>query len=144
MKVDLHIDSKLDVERADFWLRQMTTRMATIIAQLNQERETLWCYQDDEVKPVAYRDIIVLRTVGSQIQITTADNRYYYRARMAKLAAQLPAQFIESARGTMINYQKIDHLELLGNGKIDVLMVNQERVQMARRKIKNLKEKLGL
>ncbi|WP_390892220.1 LytTR family DNA-binding domain-containing protein [Levilactobacillus namurensis] len=63
---------------------------------------------------------------------------------MAHVIDQLPGEFIEASRGTVINYQKIDHLELLGNGKIDVLMTNQQRVQMSRRKIKNLKEKLGI
>ncbi|MCW3777301.1 LytTR family DNA-binding domain-containing protein [Levilactobacillus namurensis] len=144
MKINFHIDPKLKAEHADFWLRELTDHLATIITQLNQKNEVLWCYQDNEIRPVAYADIVVLQAVGNRIQVDTTDKTYAYHARLAHVIDQLPAEFIEASRGTVINYQKIDHLELLGNGKIDVLMINQQRVQMSRRKIKNLKEKLGI
>ncbi|MCZ3675069.1 LytTR family transcriptional regulator DNA-binding domain-containing protein, partial [Lactobacillus crispatus] len=45
---------------------------------------------------------------------------------------------------TIQDYQKIDHLEVMDGGNIDVIMKNQMRVQISRRKIKDLKERLGL
>lgn len=144
MKINFHIDPNLKDEHADFWLRKITDRISNVTSQLNQEQEILWCYHDKEIEPVDYKNILVLQTVGNQIEVKTPDNIYYCKARITQLIEQLPSQFIESARGTIINYKKINHLELLDNGKIDVIMINRERVQISRRKIKNLKEKLGI
>lgn len=41
----------------------------------------------------------------------------------------------------IVNY---DHLKMLENGNIDAILENKIDVQISRRKIKNLKEKLGL
>ncbi|MHC6174825.1 LytTR family DNA-binding domain-containing protein [Lactiplantibacillus plantarum] len=144
MKINFHIDPNLKDEHVDFWLHHMTDHISNITSQLNLEQEILWCYQDKKIKPVNYKSILVLQTVGTQIEVKTTDNVYYCKSRISQLIEQLPSQFIESARGTIINYKKIDHLELLDNGKIDVIMTNNERVQISRRKIKNLKEKLGI
>ncbi|MGX6402513.1 LytTR family DNA-binding domain-containing protein [Lactiplantibacillus plantarum] len=144
MKINFHIDPNLKDEHADFWLHNMTDHISNVISQLNLEQEILWCYQDKKIKPVNYKSILVLQTVGTQIEVKTTDNVYYCKSRISQLIEQLPSQFIESARGTIINYKEIDHLELLDNGKIDVIMTNNERVQISRRKIKNLKEKLGI
>lgn len=144
MKINFHIDPNFKDEHADFWLREMTDHISNVTSQLNQEQDILWCYQEKEIKPINYKTILVLQTVGNQIEVRTADSVYYCKARITQLIEQLPSQFIESARGTIINYKKIDHLELLDNGKIDVIMTNKERVQISRRKIKNLKEKLGI
>lgn len=144
MKINFYIDPNLKDEHADFWLRNMTDHISNITSQLNLEKEILWCYQGKKIKPVNYKSILILQTVGTQIEVKTTDNVYYCKSRITQLIEQLPSQFIESARGTIINYKKIDHLELLDNGKIDVIMTNNERVQISRRKIKNLKEKLGI
>ena len=144
MKINFHIDPNFKDEHADFWLREMTDHISNVTSQLNQEQDILWCYQEKEIKPINYKTILVLQTVGNQIEVRTADSVYYCKARITQLIEQLPSQFIESARGTIINYKRIDHLELLDNGKIDVIMTNKERVQISRRKIKNLKEKLGI
>ena len=52
--------------------------------------------------------------------------------------------FIEASRSAIFNYRKIDHLEILGSGMIDVILENQMRVGISRRKIRILKERLGL
>lgn len=52
--------------------------------------------------------------------------------------------FIMASRSAIINYRKLDHLKMLENGNIDAILENKIDVQISRRKIKNLKEKLGL
>ncbi|WP_313845131.1 hypothetical protein [Levilactobacillus namurensis] len=68
MKINFHIDPKLKDDHADFWLRKLTDHLATVIAQLNQKNEVLWCYQDNEIRPVACADIVVLIAVGNRFR----------------------------------------------------------------------------
>lgn len=144
MKVNFHINSKLKEERAEFWIRKMSSSLSQVVNQLSQEQTVLWCSQDNEIIPVEYDSIFVLKSSANSVEVMTNDSTYQCKHRISQLAEILPLDFMESSRGTIINYRKIDHLELLGDGKIDVIMKNKLRIQMSRRKIKNLKEKLGL
>ena len=48
------------------------------------------------------------------------------------------------SRGAIVNNHFIDHLEIINTGNIDALLENGLRVQVSRRRIKDLKERLGL
>lgn len=144
MKINFHIDPELKEERGEFWLRKMTDNISNITNQLSQRQYALWCYADAEMVPVSYEDIITICAQGGKVTVFTATNQYIYKQRLNQLDEQLPLDFIQVSRDTIINYKKIDHLELLDNGKIDVLMITKQRVQISRRKIKKLKERLGI
>ncbi len=63
---------------------------------------------------------------------------------LKEVKAILNNDFIEASRSAYFNFKHIDHLVLLNDGAIDVVLTNQERIAISRRKIKNLKERLGL
>lgn len=77
-------------------------------------------------------------------KIYTADNIYLYKARLYQVKNLLPHEFIAVSRGAIINYHQLDHLQILNNGNIDAILTNKIRVQVYRRRIKDLKERLGL
>lgn len=52
--------------------------------------------------------------------------------------------YLTISRGAIVNYHFIDHLEIINTGNIDALLENGLRVQVSRRRIKDLKERLGL
>ena len=61
-----------------------------------------------------------------------------------QIKSNLPNDFIEASCSTIFNYHYLDHLELLDNGLIDAILTNGSHIQISRRKIKNLKARLGL
>lgn len=144
MLINFHIDPELKTEKAEFWLQKMTDHISDVTSQLNQDSQVLWCYSNNNVVPINYSDIIAIHADGNAINVATKNNSYQCKFRLVQIYDQLSSDFIEASRDTIINYKMIDHLELLDNGKIDVLMINKQRVQISRRKIKNLKERLGI
>lgn len=71
-------------------------------------------------------------------------DKYIFKGRLYQIEKNLPSDFIMASRSAVINYRKLDHLKMLENGNIDAILENKIDVQISRRKIKNLKEKLGL
>lgn len=70
---------------------------------------------------------------------------YNYNVKIKSIKEELSTDFIEASRSAIFNIKHIDHLKLLDNGSIDVILKNKQRIQIARRKIKNfLREKLGI
>ena len=82
-----------------------------------------------------------IRKITQELQ---SDKTYLFKGRLYQASINLPTDFIEASRSAILNYRFIDHLEIISNGNIDALMKNGLRVQIARRKIKKLKERLGL
>lgn len=144
MKINCHVDASIDEEHADIWIRQMTPTINHLIQQLNNDQKVLWCSLNQQIIPVNFEEIFAIQTAARGLKISTLSKKYHYNSKISLIKEELSDDFIEASRSAIFNIKHIDHLELLDNGSIDVILKNKQRIQMARRKIKNLKEKLGI
>lgn len=144
MKVKLNIDPILPEEKAEFWLKKMTARFERITKELNSEQDFLWCYRDGDAYEINFSQIYAIQIENEKTMICTQNQKYVYRGRLYQVQSVLPNDFIMISRGTIVNYHFIDHLEIINTGNIDALLENGLRVQVSRRRIKDLKERLGL
>ena len=144
MKIKFNIDSQLIEEKAEFWLRKMNPKIDRIAKDLVNDQDVLWCYQGAKIVPVDFDKIYAIQVIDQKTQVITEQEQYDYKSRLYEVMQILPDYFLEASRSTIVNYKKIHHLEMLNNGNIDAVMKNEMRVQFSRRKIRALKEKLGL
>lgn len=144
MKVNINIDENLVEDRVEFYLQEMTDKITRIAKELTNDNSRLWCYKNSDIIPVKYEEIILIQSENNILMVYTNEDSYEYRGRLYQVKDELPNMFIEASRSAIFNYRKIDHLEILGSGMIDVILENQMRVGISRRKIRILKERLGL
>lgn len=144
MKVNINIDENLVEDRAEFYLQEMTDKITRIAKELTNDNSGLRCYKNRDIIPVKYEEIILIQSENNILMVYTDEDSYEYHGRLYQVKDELPNMFIEASRSAIFNYQKIDHLEILGSGMIDVILENQMRVGISRRKIKILKGRLGL
>ena len=111
---------------------------------MNFCKNSLWCHYQSQIYPINFEDIYSLEVANRDIKIYTEKQQLIYNDRLSNLKVDLPSYFIEASRSAIFNYQHIDHLELLNNELIDLVLTNKHRVQISRRNIKNLKERLGI
>ena len=144
MKVNINIDENLVEDRAEFYLQEMTDKITRIAKELTNDNSRLWCYKNSDIISVKYEEIILIQSENNILMVYTDEDSYEYHGRLYQVKDELPNTFIEASRSAIFNYRKIDHLEILGSGMIDVILENQMRVGISRRKIRILKERLGL
>lgn len=144
MKITCHVDNSLVQEHGEIWVRKMTPELNQLLNYLNGHEQSLWCLDGDELKPIRYQDIFAVQTSDHVLDVSTTDHHYVCRKQLSTVKEELSADFIEASRSAIFNFRHIDHLELLDNGTIDVILTNHQRVPIARRKVKNLKERLGI
>lgn len=144
MKIKFNLDSQLIEEKVEFWLKKMNPKIERIAKELTNDQDVLWCYQNQKIMPVDFDQICVIQVIDEKTQIMAQKQQYVYKGRLYQVKQVLPDCFLAASRSAIVNYKQIDHLELLDNGNIDAIMKNEMRVQFSRRKIKGLKEKLGL
>lgn len=144
MKINCHVDPNLKEEHGELWLRKITPEINDFLQKLAQSDDAIWCHYLSQIVPVKYQDIYALEVANRDISVFTEKQQLSYNDRLSNLKTDLPSYFIEASRSAVFNYQHIDHLEILDNGLIDVVLTNNHRVQISRRNIKNLKERLGI
>ena len=62
-------DLKEDEEKAEFWIKKMTTKIEQITKELNSKQDFLWCYQDRDAFQVKYNDIFLIQVENEKTQI---------------------------------------------------------------------------
>lgn len=144
MEMKFNIDQNLSKEKVEFWLKKMTTKFKRAVSDLQTEQEFLWGYQEREAYSIEFSQIYLIQVKNEKTYICTENSNYQLKGRLYQVKNGLSSDFIEASRSAIINYRFIDHLEIVSNGNIDAVMKNGLRVQISRRKIKNLKERLGL
>lgn len=144
MKINCHVDNSLDEEHAEIWVRKITPGLNNLLNYLNGHEQVLWCSSNNDLLPINYQDIFAIQTNNHQLDVSTINGHYTYRKRLSVLKDELTDDFIEASQSAIFNFRHIDHLELLDNGTIDVILKNQQRIPIARRKVKNLKARLGI
>lgn len=144
MKVKFNIDENYQEEKAEFWLKEMTAKFSQLGKELTANQDMIWCYSENDIVPVNFQDIFLAQVEAEKTIIYTKDHHYQYKGRLYQVEQLLPHEFLIASRSAMINYRKIDHLEIVNGGNIDAILKNHIRVQIARRRIKDLKERLGL
>lgn len=144
MKVKFNIDENYQEEKAEFWLKKMTEKFSQLGKELSANQDMIWCYNENDIVPVNFKDIFLVQVENERTIIYTFDDHYQYKGRLYQIKQLLPHEFLIASRSAMINYRKIDHLEIVNGGNIDAILKNKMRVQIARRRIKDLKERLGL
>lgn len=107
MKVKLNINSNLNEEKAEFWIKKMTTKIEQITKELNSKQDFLWCYQDRDAFQVKYNDIFLIQVENEKTQIYTQSDKYIFKGRLYQIEKNLPSDFIMASRSAIINYRKL-------------------------------------
>lgn len=144
MKIKFNVNPNLSEEKAEFWLKKMTEKMKRITKELRSEQDFLWGYQDRDAHVIKFSQIFAIQVENEKTLICTEADSYVFRGRLYQVKKILPDNFVVASRSSIVNYHLIDHLEIIRTGNIDAIMKNGLRIQVARRKIKYLKERIGL
>ena len=144
MKVEFNIDPNLSEEKAEFWLKKMTSKIRRITNELKSNQDFLWGYQDGDAYMIEFSQIFAIQVENEKTMICTEKEVYIFRGRLYQAEKLLPNDFVTTSRSSIVKYHFINHLEIVSSGNIDAILENGLRIQVARRKIKVLKERLGL
>ena len=144
MKVEFNIDPNLPEEKVEFWLKRMTSKIKRITNELTSKQDFLWGYKNRDAYMIEFSQIFAIQVENEKTMICTERDVYIFRGRLHQVEKLLPNDFVTTSRSSIVNYHSINHLEIVSSGNIDAILENGLRIQVARRKIKVLKERLGL
>ena len=81
MKVEFNIDPNLSEEKAEFWLKKMTSKIRRITNELKSNQDFLWGYQDGDAYMIEFSQIFAIQVENEKTMICTEKEVYIFRGR---------------------------------------------------------------
>ncbi|AZZ60235.1 LytTR family transcriptional regulator [Oenococcus sp. UCMA 16435] len=96
------------------------------------------------IKFINQDSLIAIEVYGDELRFLSGETTYSTRGRLYKTLEKLDHQFVQIARGTVININYLQSLEAGFSGNMTAIMKNDKKINVSRRYLINLKERLGL
>ncbi|MHA8110333.1 LytTR family DNA-binding domain-containing protein [Lactobacillaceae bacterium Melli_B4] len=151
MKVDFHQDDQLGPDEIKLVVnaQQLTPNVVDLINQLSHLRTTsskvLPLSIDDRVEMVDLGTIIAIEVFGNDLTVETEDRDYSLRGQLKAILSKLnDARFIQIARGIAINIDHLNSLEAGFSGNMTAFLDRQIKLNVSRKYLPALKERLRM
>ena len=82
---------------------------------------------------VAMNEILWIESAGDYLVIHTTQQRYVHRSSMKKILHGLNQSFARIHRSTIVNLERIKHIQPRGHGDADVVMCDNTELRLSRR-----------
>ena len=82
MKVEFKIDPNLPEEKAEFWLKKMTSKIRRITNELTSKQDFLWGYKNRDAYMIEFSQIFAIQVENEKTMICTERDVYIFRGRL--------------------------------------------------------------
>ncbi|OIK87492.1 response regulator [Oenococcus oeni] len=96
------------------------------------------------IKFINQDSLVAIEVYGDELRFFSKKTAYTTRGRLYKTLEKLDRRFVQIARGTVININYLQSLEAGFSGNMTAIMKNDRKINVSRRYLINLKERLGL
>ena len=147
MKTELIINEQLNDDEVKIHTKTTTTgaRVLSFIDHFTTDRENLAIRSDEEFLLVQRSDIICAEVQNKTLTIYTTTDEIITTKTLSALMEEIKSEtFLKVSRSGMLNIQMIERVEPSFSGNLTARMKNGKKVNISRRYVSRLKERLGI
>lgn len=117
-------------------------RINRLVQMIESEQTDFIGKKDDQVFKLSVHDIYYIESFEEQCTIYTKQDVYDCRYRLYEVEAMHPF-LVRVNKQMVLNYQKILKFKSTYNGKLEATLINKDRIEISRRYVKEIKDRLG-
>lgn len=145
MKVRVDVSSENTETEIIVKCKEIDHELQRLIAMLRSVEEKIPGLLDGTTHFIDAKDIFYFESVDKKTFIYTDAQVFETHLRLYEIEAKLSQQdFFRASKSTIINIAKIKELAPRFNGRLDVLLENNEKLVVSRQYVHVIKEILGL
>lgn len=147
MKTELIIDEKLNDDEIIIHAKTTTAgaRVLSFIDHFTTDRENLAIRSDEEFLMIQRSDIICAEVQDKTLTIYTSADEIVTTKTLSALMEEIKSEtFLKVSKSGMLNIQMIERVEPSFSGNLTARMKNGVKVNISRRYVPSLKERLGI
>lgn len=143
MKLQIVIDPNRD-EEILIYAHEKTLLISEIEELVKSHSVDLIGYAQDETVKLNLNDIYCFITEDNKVYALTENEKFKIKSRLYQLEEKLDNNFVKINQSCIANIKKIDRFKATVGGSLTVVFENGYVDFVSRRKLKNVKERLGL
>lgn len=116
--------------------------VSRLISMIESEQTDFIGKKDDQVFKFSIHDIYYIESFEEQCMLYTKQDVYDCRYRLYEVEAMHPF-LVRVNKQIVLNYQKILKFKSTFNGKLEATLINKDRIEISRRYVKTIKDRLG-
>jgi len=144
MKVQFETVENKDEELALIRATEKTEDIKTAINLLESEQDCISVIKDGETLLLHKSRIYYIESVDKKSYVYTRDECFETKLRLYELEESLGGFFARCAKALIVNLKKVKSVRTELGGRMGVLLINDERLVVARSYVKEIKGRLGL
>lgn len=121
-------------------INQMVKRIETLIRSVGQ---TIKCSLEDREMWINASDIYYIESVDKHTFVYCREAVYRSELRLYQLVLQLKdAGFVQVSKSCVMNLNYLEHIQPLRNSRMEAALTNGERINITRKFLPSIREKL--
>ncbi len=147
MKTELVIDEQLKDDEVKIHTKTATAgaRILSFIDHFTTDKENLIIRSDEEFLMIQKSDVICAEVRDKTLTVYTRDDQIVTSKSLSALMKEMKSEtFLKVSKAEMLNIQMIDRVEPSFSGNLIARMKNGRKVNISRRYVSKLKERLGI
>lgn len=147
MKTELKIDESLNDDEVKIYAKTPTmgARVLSYIDYFTTDKENLAIRADDEFLMLQKADVVCADVQNKTLTIFTMTEEIVTSKTLSALMEDLNSEtFLQVSKSEMLNIQMIKRVEPSFSGNLVARMKNGKKVNISRRYVSDLKERLGI
>ena len=145
MKIEIILNSDIKEKVVKIYTNKIDDEIKSLEKYLqNSSLDKIICYTEKGIKLLSYSSIYRIYSLDKKTIVRTKDEEYTTKTPLQEIEICLPKKFIKISRSEVINLDYVENLDLSFRGTIEVKMKNGDVTYLARRRMKDFKEALGI
>ncbi len=146
MKVEIKIDKECSGTKVIIITDKITKEVDKIVETVsNINADFLVGYNNEKAYILNEEDVFKIYSCDNKIYAQTEKEEYILKTKLYKLEEELNKNlFIRISKSEIINFKKINHLDLSFSGTICITFKNGKKAYTSRRYINKIKDKLNI
>jgi DNA-binding LytR/AlgR family response regulator len=138
MKIEIKPQKKLDESKITIEYQEGDPKIEEIIDYIKFQDLEFIGKKNDRSYVIRLNDIFYIESSEEQCLLYTKDDVYECRYRLYQVES-MHHFLIRVNKNVVVNYKKIKHFKSTLNGKLEASLLNQDRIEISRRYVSDLK-----
>ena len=145
MKIELQVGKEYVPSRVVIYTEKVTPEIEKLVEILqNYNKHSILGYSNEEIYLLNEEEIETFYTQQGKIFARIEGKEYQIKKRIYELEEILPKYYIRISNSEIVNFRKIEKLDMSISGTICLIFKNGEQTYVSRRQIKVIKEYLKI
>lgn len=143
MKVNIELVDTIDEEIAIIKAHELTKEINEAIELLKNGNSSIPVINNGNIELLPIKKIYYIESIDNKTFIYDKENVYETKQKLYELE-NLGNNFLRCSKSMIINIKKIKSVRATINAKMECILLNDEKLEIARSYVKDLKLHLGL